>query len=222
MVFGQILQRRELQVGVGAGAVRRSVLGLALVGDDLGENGNRNLRRGDGADVQSDGRADLGEAVRVKALFLQHLEEPFCPAAGADHAEISRLRPREESTETVRVVAVTAGDDDDIVEGGNPQAADAVFKAVADDLRGIRETAPVGKVRAVVHHMDFKAAFGPKFTDRQGNVAAAEDDEPLPRHDRFTDGEEIAVSFGRHAGKASALRICHRGDAGKQTALQPF
>ena len=198
------------------------MLGLALVGDDLGENGNRDLRRRDGADVQADGRTDLRETVRVKALLLQHLEKPFCPAPGADHAEIGRFFTGEQHAEAVRVVAVTAGDDDDVVEGRDPQTADAVFKAVADNFGCIRETAAIGKIRTVVYHMNLKAALGSKLADRQGDVPAAEDDEPLARHNRFTDREEVAVIFGRHAGKASALRVHHGGDARNQAALQPI
>ena len=169
-----------------------------------------------------DGGADLREAGRIEALFLQHLQKSFRPPARADHAEIGGFFPGEKNAETVGVVAVSAGDDDDVIKGGNPQPADAVFKTVAEHFRGIRKTAPVGKVRPVVHHMNLKTAFGPKLADRQGNVTAAEDDEPLPRHDRLTDGEEIAVIFGRHAGKAPALRICHGDDTRYQTALESF
>ena len=70
--------------------------------------------------------------------------------------------------------------------------------------------------------MNLKTAFGPKLADRQGNVTAAEDDEPLPRHDRFADGEKLPVIFGRHAGKAPALRVHHGDDTRNQAALQPL
>ena len=222
MIFRQISERRELHVGVVAVTVWIAVLRQALVGDDLREDGDRDLPRRDRADVQTDGCADAGKPVLVKALILQHLQKPLRPPPRADHAQIGGEDARQQGAQTVRVVPVAAGDDHHIVKGRNAEPSDAVFKAVAEHLGGVGEAAAVGKVRAVVDHGDRKTALCAKLTDRQRNVTAAEDDQTLLRQHGFEYDEAVLSCLRRHAGKAAALRVRHGRDGGESPAQPAF
>src|SRR5580704_1502271 len=81
--------------------------------NQLCRDGNRNLLRGDGADVESDGRVNPVKQMRRHAFLLQRLEDLDHLALGADHADIagaSLHRPAQHA----HVVAVTASDNNDV------------------------------------------------------------------------------------------------------------
>ena len=220
MVFRQVAERAQLHVGVVAEAAGVAVLGQALVGDDLREDGDGDLAGGDRADVEADGRADLLQPPFVKALLLQHFQQPPGAAAGADHAEVSRFFSGQERAQTVGVVPVPAGDDHHVVKGRDLQAPDAVFKAVANHLRSLGKAGPVGKIRPVVNHADRKAAARAEGADRQRDMPAAQHDQPLLRQYRLPDGEGIAVPYGGDAGKAPPVGVGDGHDL-RQAAAQP-
>ena len=218
VIFRQILKRRKLQITVRAAAPGSAVLGHALPGNDLREDRDRDLRRGDGTDVQPDGGTDLAEAVRVKALFLQHLEQASGTTARADHAQIGRIFASQQDAQAVGVMPMPAGDDHHIIKGCHTEAADPVFKAVADNLCGIGKAAAVGEFRPVVHDVDLEAALRGKLADRQRDVPAAQNEQALLRHDGLTHGQRLSVIFRRHPRKTAPLRVGNRADAVKQRA----
>ena len=196
------------------------MLGQTLVGDDLREDGDGDLARRDRADVQADRGADAGKAAFVEAFFLEHFEQSLRAPPRADHTQVRGPGPRQQHPQAVRVMPVAAGNDHHIVKGRDLEPPDAVFKAVAKHLRRLREAGPVGKVRPVVHDTDREAALRANFADRQRDVPAAEDDQPLLGQHGLPHDKAVLRCLRRYAGKAPALRVRHRRDLG-QAAAQP-
>ena len=86
---------------------------LAADGDQFGGDGDCDFLGSDGADVEADGGVNAVEKMRGHAFFLQSLENLDHFALGADHADIAGARLHGPA-EDAHVVAVAAGDDDDV------------------------------------------------------------------------------------------------------------
>ena len=110
---------------------------------------------------------------------------------------------------------VAAGDDDHIIIGRELHAADGVFKAVAEHLLSQREAGAVGKVRPVVRHDDGKAALGRKLHHMQGDMPAAQHQQPLLGQHRLRDTQALFRLLRRHRGDQAPLEIRLGRDRGE-------
>ena len=113
---------------------------------------------------------------------------------------------------------VTAGYYNHIIKGCNAQRAYAVFKAVADYAGRFREPGRIGEVRPVIHHTHVKPACCSEAADRQSNMPAAEDDQPLLWENRFPDSELVFCLLCGYSCKAPSVGIghgCNLGEAAR-------
>ena len=110
---------------------------------------------------------------------------------------------------------VAAGYYNHIIKGCNSQGAYTIFKTVTNHPGRLRKSGRIGKIRPVVHHTHVKPAFGPEAADRQCNMPATEDDQPLLWENRFPNGKLVFCLFGGYSGKASSVGIGHRCNLGE-------
>ena len=146
------------------------------------------------------------EPCAVEALAFEQVQQTRRTPLRADHAEVFRHRPAENFAQTVRVVAVAARDDRDVIALPDADFLDGCREQVAIDRVRLREARPVREGRAVVRYRNLKAEVGGIPTERLRDIAAAEQNQPLVR-------QKIARQL-------PALRL--KAQRRRQTALRPL
>ena len=99
----------------------------------------------------------------------------------ADHAEIFRHRAAQDFSQAVRIIAVSARDDRDVIALADTDPVDRVLEPVAVHRVRFGKARPVREGRTVVRHDDRKAEIGGVAAERLRDIAAAEQDQPLIR-----------------------------------------
>ena len=112
---------------------------------------------------------------------------------------------------------VAAGYYHHIIKGCNSQGAYTIFKTVTNHPGRLRKSGRIGKIRSVIHHTYVKPAFCSHAADRQSNMSAAEDDQPLLWENRFPDGELVFRLLCGYSGKAPPVGIGHRYNLSEAT-----
>jgi hypothetical protein len=161
--------------------VRATVCVRAAAGDQLRDDGNRNFLDAQRADVQTDRRMDGVQLRPVEALALEQVQQAGRAPLRADHAEIFRHRAAQDFSQAVRIIAVSARDDRDVIALADTDPVDRVLEPVAVHRVRFGKARPVREGRTVVRHDDRKAEIGGVAAERLRDIAAAEQDQPLIR-----------------------------------------
>ena len=117
----------------------------------------------------------------VEALALEQVQQTGCAPLRADHAEIFRHRAAQDFAQAVRIIAVPARDDRDVIARTDTDPVDRVIEPVAVHRVRFGKARPVREGRTVVRYDDRKAKVGGVTAERLRDIAAAEQDQPLIR-----------------------------------------
>ena len=117
----------------------------------------------------------------VEALALEQVQQAGRAPLRADHAEIFRHRAAQDFSQAVRIIAVSARDDRDVIALADTDPVDRVLEPVAVHRVRFGKARPVREGRTVVRHDDRKAEIGGVAAERLRDIAAAEQDQPLIR-----------------------------------------
>jgi hypothetical protein len=100
---------------------------------------------------------------------------------GADHTQVGGHAALQDPAKTAVIPPVTAGNDTDIVPGGDTEGIDGFLKGAADYILRHGESGPVRELRTVVYHGHGVVQHGGHGAQRLGDVSAAQNDEALRR-----------------------------------------
>ena len=118
--------------------------------------------------------------------FLQKLLFHDTDAASrTNHAEIRRFFSFSNHPQAVRIMAVSARNDTDIVALLNLEFFDRMPKVITDHLLCHRETSRIREGKAVVHHSYQESDARAKFCHRKSHMAASENNQALFREKWF-------------------------------------
>src|SRR5438270_10188890 len=135
--------------------VRQDGVATTPYSNKLGRNRHGDFFRRNRADVETYGRVDTLKQVARHAFFLQFLVDGDNFSFGPDHTDVAR-RSLDRPAQHTHVVAVTAGDNDNVGRFGRLDVGHGFVEIVGMDFAGIGKTFAVGIALAIVDDYDIE------------------------------------------------------------------
>ena len=144
--------------------------------DNFGEDGNGDLLRGEGSDIESDRGVDTLQVRRFNAFATQVFTNRGGSATTSDHSKVTN-RTIDYVTEADLIVTVSPGDDDDVSGRGEAEGVEGNDKIISDQRDGwIRKLIAGSELRPVIDHSDSEIEKSSGAGESLPNMSTTADD----------------------------------------------